>query len=48
MAFTKFLLYQILQVFAEFYTDTHIIPSYVLENTKNIFKILQFCGIENV
>ena len=48
MAFTKFLLYQILQVFAEFYTDTHIIPGYVLENTKNIFKILQFCGIENV
>lgn len=42
MAFTKFLLYQIPQVFAEFYTDTHIIPSYVLENTKNIFKILQF------
>ena len=42
MAFTKFLLYQILQVFAEFYTDKHIIPSYVLENTKNIFKILQF------
>ena len=36
MAFTKFLSYQILQVFAEFYTDTHIIPSYVLEKLKNI------------
>ena len=42
MAFTKFLLYQILQVFAEFYTDTHIIPSYVLENTKNTFKFFDF------
>lgn len=48
MAFTKFLLYQILQVFAEFYTDTHKLPSNVLENTKNIFKILRFFCIVNV
>ena len=42
MAFTKFLLYQILQVFAEFYTDTHKLPRNVLDKLKIFSKFCDF------